>query len=29
MPPLTYPRYLNLPELLALKVPRSDPAEHD
>ena len=29
MPPLTYPRYLNLPELLALQVPRSDPAEHD
>ncbi len=29
MPPLTYPRYLHLPELLALQVPRSDPAEHD
>ncbi len=29
MPPLTYPRYLQLPELLSLQVPRSDPPEHD
>lgn len=26
---LTYPTYLGLPQLLALQVPRSEPAEHD